>query len=263
MSQSWMIASGKGGVGKSLVAASLGIALARRQLPTVIVDTDIGLRSQDLLLGLQNKVVYDVVDVAHKDCKLRYALISHNRYPGLSLLPASQLGTPADLSAERLAKIVLKLKKRFAYVLLDAPAGLEGGLRAGIPAADHTLLVTTPDDVAIRDAERVVSLLESLQKPRPMLLVNRVDLALVRAGDMYAPQTVATTLDLPLLGYLPEDPRVQRELCRHESIMEEDGPTRQAMERVTRRFLGEFVPLPPMPRKRFFQRRRPAKEVSL
>lgn len=258
-----MIASGKGGVGKSVIAASLGVALAKRQLPVAVVDTDIGLRSQDLLLGLQNKVVYDLVDVAHKDCKLRYALIAHSRYPALSLLPASQLGQSDDLSAERLEKIVLKLKKRFAYVLLDAPAGLEAGLRTVIPSADHALLVVTPDDVSIRDAERVVSLLESWHKPRPMLVVNRVNLELVRAGDMYAPQTVASTLDLPLLGFLPEDPHVQRALCRHENIMEEDCPVRAAMERITRRFLGEFVPLPEMPKKRFFQRRRPPREAGL
>lgn len=263
MSQSWIIASGKGGVGKSLVAASLGVALAKRRLPTAVVDTDIGLRSQDLLLGLQSKVVYDVVDVARKDCKLRYALVDHSRYAGLSLLPASQLGSAADLTPERLEKIVLKLKKRYAYVLLDAPAGLETGLRNGLPAADHALLVTTPDDVAIRDAERVVSLLESCHKPRPMLIVNRVNLELVRSGDMYAPQTVASTLDLPLLGFLPEDSGVQRALCRHEDVMEEDCPARQAMERIARRFLGEFVPLPAMPKKRFFQRARPAREASL
>ena len=259
-----MIASGKGGVGKSVIAASLGVALAKRQLPVAVVDTDIGLRSQDLLLGLQNKVVYDLVDVAHKDCKLRYALIAHSRYPALSLLPASQLGQSDDLSAERLEKIVLKLKKRFAYVLLDAPAGLETGVRNDMAAADHTLLVTTPDDVAIRDAERMLGLLERAGKPRPLLIVNRVDPLMVRDGDMYAPQTVAATLDVPLLGYVPDDEGVRRAMGRHESLMETGGPACEAMERITRRFLGEYVPLPPMPKKRFaFLKKKPAREASL
>ncbi len=258
-----MIASGKGGVGKSFLAAALGVALAKRQLPTVVVDTDIGLRSQDLLLGLQNKVVYDVVDVAHKDCKLRYALVTHSRYPALSLLPASQLGQSGDLSAERLSRIVLKLKKRFAYVLLDAPAGLETGLRNDIAATDHTLLVATPDDVSIRDAERLLGLLDELHKPRPMLVVNQVDLSLVRDGVLYAPQTVASTLDVPLLGFVPEDAHVRRALARHESPMEIACPAQAAMDRITRRFLGEYVPLPAMPKPRLFGRRKASREASL
>ena len=122
MSQAWMIASGKGGVGKSTITASLAVALARRQLPTVAVDTDIGLRSLDMLLGLQSKIVYDVIDVANRDCKLKYALVQYAQSPSLSLLPASQLGTSADLNEALMERIVRKLKKRFSYVLMDAPA---------------------------------------------------------------------------------------------------------------------------------------------
>lgn len=256
MSQAWMIASGKGGVGKSTLTAALAIALARRQLPTVAVDTDIGLRSLDMLLGLHNKIVYDVIDVAHKECKIKYALVQYAQAPSLSLLPASQLGTSADLNEELMGRIVRKLKKRFSYVLMDAPAGLERGVGNVLANADHTLLVVTPDDVSIRDAERVIALLEANHKPRPMLVVNRVYPEMVARGEMYSPQTVANTLDVPLLGFLPEDPAVLHALNRHQTFMDEDCPARQAVERISQRFLGEYVPMPPFARKhRFFGRR--------
>ena len=250
MSQAWMVASGKGGVGKSTITAALAVALARRQLLTAAVDTDIGLRSLDMLLGLQNKIVYDVIDVANKDCKLRYALVQYAPAPLLSLLPAAQLGSSSDLNAELMARIVRKLKKRFSYVLMDAPAGLERGVVNTLLNVDHTLLIVTPDDVCIRDAERVIALLESHHKPRPMLIVNRIIPELVASGEMYTPQTVANTLDVPLLGYVPEDRAVLRALNAHHTVMDEVCPAREALERISQRFLGEFVPMPGFERKR-------------
>ena len=250
MSQSWMIASGKGGVGKSMLAAAIGVALAKRKLQCCCVDADIGLRNLDMLFGMQNKVIYDVLDVARKDCKLKYALIRHAQYETLSLLPAAQLGRVGDLDAEDMERIVAKLKKRAAYVLLDAPAGVERGFRNLVPASDHTMLVVTPDDVAIRDAERVISILQDAGKPRPMLVVNRVIPDMVSKGEMYSPQTVANVLDVPLLGFIPEDRAVLAALGRHESFMDTDCPARQAVERVCQRFLGEFVPMPGFKMKR-------------
>ncbi len=252
MSQSWMVASGKGGVGKSTVTAALAVALAQRQLPTVAVDMDIGLRSLDMLLGLHNSIVYDVVDVANKDCKLKYALVQHPQTPALSLLPASQLGTSDDLTPELLQRVVKKLKKRFSYVFLDAPAGLEHGVINALETTDHTLLIVTPDDVSIRDAERVISLLEANHKPRPMLLVNRVSPELVADGAMYSPQVVANVLDVPLIGYVPEDKAVQYALSKHQSIMVENSPAQQAFKRISQRFVGEYVPMPDLARKRRF-----------
>ena len=256
MSQAWMIASGKGGVGKSTITAALAVALARRQLLTCAVDTDIGLRSLDILLGLQNKIVFDMVDVANKDCKLKYALVQYAAAPSLSLLPAAQLGTSQDMSAELMGKIVRKLKKRFSYVLMDAPAGLERGVVNTLHSADHTLLIATPDDVSIRDAERMTALLEKLGKPRPLLIVNRVVPEMVLAGTMYSPQTVANTLDVPLLGYVPEDQAVLRALTSHRTVMEENCPARQALDRISQRFLGEYVPMPDLTRRRFWPFRR-------
>lgn len=252
MSQSWLIASGKGGVGKTMITASLGVALAKKQTQCCCIDADIGLRDLDMLLNMQNKVVYDMLDVARRDCKLKYALINHSRYGALSLLPASQSGSVKDMDQAEYARIVGKLKKRFAYVLTDAPAGIERGLTNLIPSSDQCLLVTTPDDVAIRDAERLLTLMDSYRKPRPLLVVNRVIEEMVAKGDMYDPQTVASTLDTPLLGYIPEDKHVLGALYRHESFMETDCPASRAVERICQRFMGEYVPMPGIPKKRRF-----------
>lgn len=256
MSQSWLILSGKGGVGKTMLTASLGIALARKGLKCCCVDADIGLRDLDLLLGMENSVVFDMLDVARKDCKLKYALLQHHELEDLSLLPASQNGTSKDMDADTFARIIGKLKKRAGYVLTDAPAGVERGLKNLLPASDYSILVTTPDDVSMRDAERVLALMEQKRRPRPMLVVNRVSPSLVAAGDMYSPQTVANVLDVPLLGYIPDDTAVLAALNRHESFMNRDCPAAQAVERISRRFLGEYVPLPELTQKRrwFFKK---------
>jgi len=250
MSQSWVVVSGKGGVGKSMVSMGLGMALAKRKMQCCCVDADIGLRNLDMLMNMHNKVVYDVLDVARKDCKLKYALIPHAMHESLLLLPAAQLGSVEQMDAKDMERIVKKLKKRVAYVLLDAPAGIGRGVENLLPAADHTLLVTTPDDVAIRDAERVIAMLEEAGKPRPMLVVNRVIPKMVAAGEMYSPQTVAATLDVPLLGFVPEDHAVLAAINRHESFMDHDCPAQQAMERIAQRFLGEYIPMPVFPTKK-------------
>lgn len=250
MSQAWLVVSGKGGVGKSAVSSALGIALARRGMQCCCVDNDNGLRNLDMLMNMHNKVVYDVLDVARRDCKLKYALIHHAEHDGLSLLPAAQLGGAGDLDADDMCRIVRKLKKRVAYVILDAPAGIGRGVKNLIPASDHTLLVTTADDVAIRDAERAVGMLEEAGKERPMLIVNRVIPEMVASGEMYSPQTVAATLDVPLLGFIPEDRSVIAAINRHESFIEHEGPAQEAMERIAQRFLGEFVPMPAFAKKR-------------
>lgn len=250
MSQAWTVLSGKGGVGKSTVSAALGMALARRRLPCCLVDADLGLRSLDMLMNLHSRVVYDVLDVARRDCKLKYALIRHTADGALWLLPAAQEGQGGDADRGDMERIVKKLKKRMAYVLLDAPAGLGPGVRALLPASDHALVVTTPDDVAMRDAERAIALAEAAGLPRPMLVVNRVRPEMVARGEMYSPQAVASTLDVPLLGFVPEDRAVLAAAAKQESFMDTDGPAKQAMERIAQRFLGEFVPMPTVERKR-------------
>jgi len=260
MSQAWMILSGKGGVGKSMVTSSLALALARRDMKCCCVDADMGLRSLDMLYNMHNKVVYDALDVARKDCKIKYALIPHTASENLTLLPASQLGDVSAMHAGDMERIVKKLKKRSAYVLLDAPAGIGKGVRNLLSSVDHSILVTTADDVAIRDAERVIAMLEEAGKNRPLLVVNRVIPEMVAAGEMYSPQTVASTLDVPLLGFVPDDRSVIAAINRHESFMQHECPAQQAMNRIAQRFLGEHVPMPSFSQKRrglFFWRKKP------
>ncbi|MBE5778135.1 MAG: septum site-determining protein MinD [Clostridiales bacterium] len=242
MSQSWLIASGKGGVGKSMLTAALGYALAKRQMKTCCVDADLGLRDLDMLMNLHSQVVYDLVDVANRDCMLKSALIGSNDY--LSLLPASQSAGHTDLDGEAFAKILCKLKKRFGYILTDAPAGIEHGLTNLIAPSDYCLVVTTPDDVAIRNAERVISVMEQHHKQRPLLVVNRVREELLKKGLTYTPQVVANQLDVPLLGYIPEDSQIVASLNTHENFMDKKCPAAEAVERICQRFLGQYVEMP-------------------
>lgn len=242
MSQSWLIASGKGGVGKSMLTSALGYALARRQMKTCCVDADLGLRDLDMLMNLHSQVVYDLVDVANRDCMLKSALIGCDEY--LSLLPASQSAGHSDLDGAEFAKILGKLKKRYGYILTDAPAGIEHGLTNLIAPSDFCLVVTTPDDVAIRNAEQVIGVIEKYHKQRPLLVVNRVREDLLKKGLVYTPQVVAAQLDVPLLGYIPEDAQVIASLNTHENFMEKNCPAAKAVERICQRFLGQYVEMP-------------------
>lgn len=245
MSVSICIASGKGGAGKSTLAANLGAALAFRGASVVIVDMDIGLRSQDALLALQDHVVYDLVDVANKDCQLDQALIAHPAFPGLRLLPAAQFARARSLEPERLGKILKKLKQENDFILLDSPAGIERGFRNILNAGtDEMILVTTPDDISIRDAERAAQVMDAKRLPRPRLIVNRLDNDLIRRGEMYSAKTVAQTLDLALLGEVPEDPAVYRSMLRHGLLIDYDCEARSAVLRIAARLQGEDVPFP-------------------
>lgn len=245
MAQAWLIASGKGGVGKSTLTTALGMALARSGQRVCIVDGDIGLRDQDALLGLENNVVYDLVDVANNACRLPQALISPPGLDKLSLLPASQFARAKELSAKAFTKVLTALKEQFDHVLIDCPAGIERGLRGlMVGDVDRTVIVCTADDVCIRNAERAASVMEKKQLPRPEIIVNRLQADLIRAGEMYSAQTVAQTLDLSLLGEVPEEPMVTRAMLRHVPLMDVDCPARDALNRIARRMQGEEAPLP-------------------
>ncbi len=244
MSQAWMIASGKGGVGKSTLAAALAVGLAMRGQRVAIVDADIGLRSLDVMLGLENHIVYDLVDVIRGTCKLKQALVHHWRYPTLSLLPAAQMCDSSQVTDLDMQRIIFRLKKDYAYVLVDCPAGIGRGFQNVLGAADDTILVTTPDDVAMRDVERVCGLVTEYGLPRPMLIVNQAVGEMVRSGDMYAPQVIAQTLDLQLLGVVPKSEQVYRRLLKQMTAIEGKGDVQAALNRIVRRLIGEQIPIP-------------------
>jgi len=245
MSTSWIIASGKGGVGKSTITASLGAAMAREGRKVCIIDADIGLRDQDVLLGLENRIVFDLLDAANGVCTLEQALISPEGTSRLSLLPASQFARAKELEPKAFRKMLTKLKDMFDVILIDCPAGIERGVRGLMNAEiDESVIICTPDDVCIRNAERTASVMEKKGLPRPQLIVNRLSPELIREGEMYTAATVATTLDLPLLGEVPEDQAVYRATLRRITPMDIDCEARRALTRIAWRMLGSDVEAP-------------------
>jgi len=245
MGTSWMIASGKGGVGKSTLTAALGMALSRQGLRVCVIDADIGLRDQDAILGLENRIVYDLVDVANKNCRLPQALISPVDQPNLTLLPAAQFARAKELEPKAFRRILRQLKETYDHILIDCPAGIERSLRGLMnEAVDETVIVCTPDDVCIRNAERVMNVMDQKHLPRPRLIVNRLEPALIRQGEMYSASVVAGVLDLPLLGEIPEEPMVYRALLNHMSLMDVDCEGQEAINRIALRMSGQSLPYP-------------------
>ena len=264
MSFTFLFASGKGGVGKSALSASLAALLARSGSSVVLIDADLGLRSQDLLLGLENSVVYDLVDVAEGKCLLSDALLEAPDCPGLRLLPAAQFARVKDLDPRKLKKMLSLLRKRHDFIFIDGPAGLERGLRNVLNAGGktETVLVVTPDDLCIRDAERVLALTEQKGLPRPRLLVNRLQNDLIFAGEMYSAKTISDLLDVPLLGEVPEDPAFVLAQLRHRLPIDFDCEARRALLRIAERMRGGEADFPSYGRQRTsFLRRHFAPEI--
>ena len=257
MAESILIVSGKGGVGKSVIAANLGAALASAGRSTVIIDADIGLRSQDTLLGLENLVVYDLIDAVNKECTISEALHDCPSCPGLKLLPASQFARVRDLDRNRFRKMINTLKQDYEYILIDAPAGIEKGFRNLLNAQpDRILLVTTPDQLCIRDAERAAQVIEAKQLPRPELIVNRLENELIRRKEMLSARVIADTLDLPLAGEIPDDPVVYRSVLRNSLFINYDCEARLAVLRIAERLHGSMIPFPEIGKQRITLRQR-------
>jgi septum site-determining protein MinD len=203
-----VITSGKGGVGKTTCTANLGMALARLGKKVALMDADFGLRNLDLLLGLENRVVYTALDVVSGQCRLDQALVKDKRQSQLVLLPAAQSRDKDAITPDQMKQLALELSQRFDYVLVDCPAGIEMGFRNAIAAAQEALVVTTPEIAAVRDADRVVGLLEANRIKTINLVVNRLRPAMVQANDMMSVQDVQEILSIPLIGVIPDDEQV-------------------------------------------------------
>lgn len=243
MSRIIVTTSGKGGVGKTTVTANLGMALARLGHSIALVDADFGLRNLDLLLGLENRVVYTAVEVVAGECRLEQALVKDKREPKLVLLPAAQNRNKEAVSPEQMKQLVTDLTKTYEYVIVDSPAGIEMGFKNAIAAAEEALIVTTPEIAAVRDADRVVGLLEAQGIRRIHLIVNRLRPAMVQANDMMSVQDVQEILAIPLIGIVPEDERVIVSTNRGEPLVlaENISLAGTAFDNIARRLEGEKV----------------------
>ena len=201
-----VVTSGKGGVGKTTTTANLGSALALAGKRVALVDTDIGLRNLDVVMGLENRIVYDIVDVVEERCKLRQALIKDKRFNELFLLPAAQTRDKSAINEEQMIDLTKRLKAEFDYVLIDCPAGIEQGFKNAIAGADRALVVTTAEISAIRDADRIIGLLGPKEEiTSTKLLLNRVRPSLIKTNEMMSVDDVAEILEIPLVGIIPED----------------------------------------------------------
>ena len=205
MSEVIVITSGKGGVGKTTSTANIGTGLAKLGKSVVMIDTDIGLRNLDVVMGLENRIVYNLVDVVEGNCRMKQALIKDKRYSNLCLLPSAQTRDKTAVNPEQMKKLIEELRPEFDYILLDCPAGIEQGFKNAIAAADRALIVTTPEVSAIRDADRIIGLLEANDIHRINLIVNRLRMDMVKRGDMMSIEDVIDILAIDLIGAVPDD----------------------------------------------------------
>ncbi len=239
------ITSGKGGVGKTTTTANLGVALARRGQRVVCLDADIGLRNLDVVLGLENRIVYDLVDVVEGHARLKQALIKDKRLPELQLLPAAQTRDKSAVKESQMVRLCDELRKEFDFILVDSPAGIEQGFRNAIAPADQVIIVTTPEVSAVRDADRIIGLTEAGEKPTPKLIINRLRPSMVKRGDMLDTTDVLEVLAIELIGIVPEDESIITSTNKGQPVALEDRTLAgAAFMRIGQRLLGEDVPFP-------------------
>ncbi len=239
-----VITSGKGGVGKTTSTANLGTGLAMAGKKVVLIDTDIGLRNLDVVLGLENRIVYDLVDVVEGTCKLKQALIRDKRYDGLYLLPAAQTRNKMAVSPEQMKELVEELEKEFDFVLIDCPAGIERGFKNAVAGAKAAIVVTVPEVSSVRDADRIIGLLSSSGIEDVRLLINRIRPDLVRKGDMLAIDDTLEILGIELIGVVPEDETIFRSSNLGEPAVVDDASLAgKAYRNVTARIMGEDIPI--------------------
>ncbi len=237
------VSSGKGGVGKTTAVANIAVALAATGAKVVCVDGDIGLRNLDVVMGLENRIVYDLVDVIEGRCKLRQAMIRDKHLPDLFLIPAAQTRDKNAVSPSDMVRLCNELRPDVDFVLIDSPAGIERGFRNAIAAADRVLVITNPEVSAVRDADRVIGILEAEEKRSPGLIINRLNPTLVRQHEMLSADDVLDLLGIRLIGLVPEDETVIVSSNRGTPVSQ-DGKSRagQAFRNIARRIKGEEVP---------------------
>ena len=245
MGEAIVVTSGKGGVGKTTTSANIGTALALLGKKVCLVDTDIGLRNLDVVMGLENRIIYDLIDVVEKRCRLQQALIKDKRFDELYMLPAAQTKDKHAVQPDQIREIVTQLKKDYEYVIIDCPAGIEQGFKNAVAGADKAIVVTTPENAAVRDADRVIGLLEKEpQIDAPKLVINRVRPNMIKSGDMLDIDEICAVLAIDLLGVVPDDEHVIKAANAGEpTVVNPDSKASIAYRNIARRILGDTVPL--------------------
>jgi septum site-determining protein MinD len=241
------ITSGKGGVGKTTTTANLGVALAMLSQRVVTIDADIGLRNLDVVMGLENRIVYDLVDVVEGHCRMRQALIRDKRLSELYLLPAAQRRDKTAVNPEQMVDLCRELRPEFDFVLIDSPAGIEQGYRNAVAPSDEVIIVTTPEVSAVRDADRIVGLVEADEKGPASLIINRLNPDMVQRGQMLSTEDVVELLAIELIGVVPEDKEIIVSTNQGTPVAL-DGKTSsgQAFRNIAGRLMGQDIPFMPL-----------------
>jgi len=239
-----VITSGKGGVGKTTTTANIGTGLAMLGKKVAVVDADIGLRNLDVVMGLENRIVYDIVDVVEKVCRLKQGLIRDKRFDGLFLLPAAQTKDKTAINPSQMIELTNELKENFDYIIIDCPAGIEQGFQNAIAGADRAVVVTTPEISAVRDADRIIGLLEAKGLHEPKLIINRIRQDMVKRGDMMNIDDMLDILAIDLLGVVPDDESIVISTNKGDPVVtDEKALAGQAYRNIVKRIMGETVPL--------------------
>ena len=244
MGEAIVITSGKGGVGKTTATLNIGAALALKGAHVMLVDTDIGLRNLDVVMGLEERIVYDLVDVVEGRCRLRQALVEDPRFFGrLHLLPAAQTRDKSVVTAQQMEALIGQIQPSVDYVLIDCPAGIEQGFCNAVAGADSAIVVTMPEVSAVRDADRVIGLLRAYDLPAPRLIINRVRAGMVRRGDMMSTEDILEMLSVELLGVIPDEETVIRAGNLGQPVARGNTPVSLAYRNIAARLLGDEVPV--------------------
>ncbi len=237
-----VVTSGKGGVGKTTTTANVGTGLAKLDKKVVLIDTDIGLRNLDVVMGLENRIVYNLVDVIEGNCRIKQALIKDKRYNNLYLLPSAQTRDKTAVTPDEMKLLCDQLKSEFDYIIIDCPAGIEQGFENAVAGADRALVVTTPEVSAVRDADRIIGLLEAHEMKRTDLIVNRLRMDMVASGNMMSSDDVVEILAVNLIGIVPDDEGIIVATNNGEPLVGDESKAGQAYLNICKRILGEEVP---------------------
>ena len=239
-----VITSGKGGVGKTTSSANLGSGLALLGMRVAMIDADIGLRNLDVVMGLENRIVYDLIDVVEGRCRLKQALIKDKRFSNLYLLPAAQTKDKNAVTPEQMVDLCDKLREETDYIIIDCPAGIEQGFKNAIAAADRAVVVTTPEVSAVRDADRIIGLLEAAEIGKLQLVLNRIRPDMVKRGEMMTLDDVSEILAIPILGVIPDDESIVVSTNKGEpAVWDNNSRAGAAYRNISKRIIGQEVPL--------------------